>query len=139
MVKNRIYFMERMVAEYYNEELADWNQITGHCIEEALDFEQRLTDIIRRDSIPAVAASAEHFLQRFELLQQQFLELQNQVEVQESKLVLNNLPVDDKKITDQTILNQSVLRKKMFQTEKDFLDAKYGCYEFFSGILHLPH
>lgn len=128
--------METLVAEYYNEELADWTQITEYCIEEVLEFEQRLTDIIRRDSIPAIAASAEHFLQQFELLQQHFLALQHEVGLQETKLVQNNIPVGNKAVTPQVILDQSSLRKKMFQTEKAFLETKYGCYEFFSSLLH---
>ena len=131
--------MESLAAEYYNEELADWNGINQYSIDEILEFEQRLTDIIRRDSIPSVAGPAEHFLQQFEVLQQRFLALQHDVEIQENKLVRDHLPVENKSITDQIILNQTLLRKKMFQAEKEFLDAKYSCYEFLSGLLHLQH
>lgn len=123
------------IAGYCFDELTDWDEMIRFLREELEDFEQRLDDAIRRDSIPALAGQAEDLLERLELKKTELLRLEAAIQAQDNRIMQDGELLDDTKLPPDVISSQDSLRADMFTAEKDFIDLKYGVYDFLSGLL----
>lgn len=128
-------FMSNTIAAYYAGELLALDEATSFYTDEILELEAKLTDLLHRDSIPQLAENAEHFLDLLSKQQQQFLLLQQQIQQQQNKLKQDHGLIEDKDFNPKTKLGQDSLRRSMFSCEKEYLEIKYNCLDFLSGII----
>jgi hypothetical protein len=124
--------MATSIAELFIDELSGWKDAIDYYFEEIEEFEKKLSDLIRRNTIPRLAENAELFLNRFLLQRQDFFLLNSQVQSIQAKLLKDRTPVSNDLVTDQIKIEQTSLREKMQATEKDYIDLKFDCQNFFS-------
>lgn len=127
--------MSNTIATYYTEELVSLDEAAGFYADEMLELEARLTELIHRNSIPRLAENAGHFLDLLSKQQQQFLMLQEDIQQQQNNLKENNGLVEDDTFNPDLKASQNAVRNKMFNCEKEYLDVKYACLDFLSGII----
>ena len=125
------------ISGYCFDELTDWDEMIRFLREELAEFEQRLEDAIRRDSIPALAQQAEDLIGRLELTKTELLRLEGAIQAQDNRIMQDGELLNDAELPGEVIAKQDELRSEMFSAEKDFIDLKYGVYDFLSGLLKL--
>ena len=128
--------MQQSVSEYYITELADWNRSIDFYDTEIADMEDKLNEIIHQNTIPNLAANTERFLNSMDVQRNIFLVIQQLIHQQETRLYKNDNPEENAEITTETKDEQNSIRDKMQSAEKNYIDAKYGCYNFLSGLLN---
>jgi hypothetical protein len=128
--------MQQSVSEYYISELADWNRSIDFYDTEITDMEDKLNEIIHQNTIPNLAANIERFLTSMDVQKNIFLAIQHDIQEQETRLFNIDKPEEQAEITSETKEQQKSLRDKMQTAEKNYIDAKYGCYNFLSGLLN---
>jgi hypothetical protein len=126
--------MATSIAELFIDELSGWKDTIDYYFEEIEEFEKKLSSLIRRNTIPRLAENAELFLNRFLLQRQNCILLNSQIDNIQAKLLTDTMPVSNELVTDQIKIEQTSLREKMQKTEKDYIDLKFRCENFFSEI-----
>lgn len=128
--------MTHSISAYYLSELEDWSRAVSFYEEEIEALEDKLEEIIHRNTIPNLAANTEEFLKNFQHQMVQFELLESAIREQENQLAHDDEPDEDQAILPATKMQQTTLRAEMKSAEKNFIETKYHCYEFLSGILH---
>ena len=128
--------MQQSFSEYYISELADWNRSIDFYNTEITDMEDKLNEIIHQNTIPNLAANTESFLTSMEVQRNVFLGIQQIIQAQETSLFKIDDTGEQTEITTETKDQQNLIRDKMQLAEKNYIDAKYGCYNFLSGLLN---
>jgi predicted RND superfamily exporter protein len=127
--------MPNTLAEYYADELIDWQQTITFYIEEMSDLEQKLSEVISRNSIVGIAEQVENQQNKLNAVSKTFYLLQTKFKQQEARLKTDSTYIDNTLIDTSIEKEQVELRQKMQQTEKEYIDTKYACYNFLSGTL----
>ena len=127
--------MASSVAEYYINELNDWKDSINFHLDEMNEYEEWLSGIIRKDSIPKLAASIEHYLNELFMSKENFVQTREKISLTESQLLKGMVPLENQEVTDSMKSEQKDLRKKMWQIEKDYLDAKFIWDQFLSDSI----
>jgi hypothetical protein len=127
--------MPTTIASYYIDELTDWNESVIFYTEEMDEFEQKLEEVIRRNSIAGIAAKVETQQELLNQTLEKFYKIQQQIQQQETALKTDGTLVDDKAINNETEKQQNELRRNMEAAEKEYIDTKFNFYNFLSGIL----
>ncbi len=99
-------------------------------------MEDKLNEIIHQNTIPNLADNTERFLNSMDVQRNIFLVIQHLIQQQETRLYKNDNPEENAEITTETKDEQNSIRDKMQSAEKNYIDAKYGCYNFLSGLLN---
>lgn len=123
------------ISGYCFDELTDWDEMIRFLRDELAEFEKRLEDAIRRDSIPTLAAQAEELIERLELKKTELLRLETAIQAQDNRIMQDGELLEDAVLPKEVISSQDDLRAEMFTAEKDFIDLKYAVYDFLSGLL----
>jgi hypothetical protein len=127
--------MPNTIAEYYTDELIDWGDSINFYIGEMAEFEQKLGDVIRRNSITGIAKKVELQQDKLNIISEKFHHLQTALLQQEAVLKTDSTLLDNSFISNETANRQNELRRKMQDAEKEYIDAKFECYNFLSGTL----
>lgn len=127
--------MSTTIAAYYIDELTDWNESIRLYHEEADEFEQKLEEVVRRNSIAGIAAKVETHQALLNQASEKLYKLQVKIEQQQTTLKTDGTLVDDKAINIETEKQQNELRHRMQAAEKEYIDAKFDCYNFLSQTL----
>lgn len=127
--------MATTIAEYYTDELIDWNNTIAFRNKEIHDFSQKLEEVIRRDSIVDIAKKVETHQTLLNQSADKFYEIQKAIQQQEAALKTNSTFLDDTLISSETEKQQTGLRVMMQAAEKEYIDAKFDCHNFLSGTL----
>lgn len=127
--------MATNIAEYYLDELVDWDKLIGFYNQELDDFEIKLAEVIQRNTIPDIADKVEAEQDKLNAVSHKFYMLQDKIQQQETALKTGNKSINDTLINAEFEKQQSDLRRSMQQLEKDYIDIKYDCYNFLSGTL----
>lgn len=127
--------MTTSIAGYFIDELYKWRHSIEFHLEEIDEFTELLDEVIRRDTIPNMAAMAEHFLNHLGLHRQQFFNLKKEADAMEGRYLENELPIQNELVTMPLRQNQNHLRNEMRKTELSFLGLKYDCDKFLSETL----
>lgn len=127
--------MATIIAEYYTAELADWNDSITFYGDEMDELEEKLEEVIRRNSIVGIAAKVEAHQSILNQASEKFYRLQIELKQQEEILKTNSTYIDDTLINDATEKRQAELRRRMQAIEKEYIDVKFDCYNFLSGTL----
>lgn len=127
--------MATTIAEYYLDELVDWNRTIAFYNHEMNEFEKKLAEVIQRNSIPGIAARVENEQHKLNAVSGKFFRLQAYMNQQRSSLKTDSTLVDDALIKKEIEKQQQELRQGMQQIEKEYIDAKYACQHFLSETL----
>ena len=127
--------MATTIAEYYSDELVDWNRMIAFYHHEMDEFEKKLAEVIQRNTIPNIAAKVEKEQHKLDKVSEKFQHLQLQIQLQQSSLKTDSTLIDDSLIKAGIEKQQNDLRRNMQQTEKEYIDTKYACSEFLSETL----
>ncbi|UKJ06705.1 hypothetical protein [Solitalea lacus] len=126
--------MAYLIAEYYLNELNEWTETIKNYEADIHAFNLKLYEIIRRDAIPQIAEKLEPGFELLKKQEQNFTSLQESIQLQEEKLLKDEIPVDNSAIVSDIKANQDSIRQLMHSAEKEFIDAKYTCYQLLSSI-----
>jgi cell division protein FtsX len=127
--------MATTMAEYYNDELVEWNRLIAFNDQEMDELEHKLAEVIQRNTIPNIAAKVEVEQHKLNSASKEFYKLRKQIQQQEATLKTDSTLIDDSVINPETEKQQNELRLNMRRAEKEFVDSKYDCYNFLSQIL----
>jgi hypothetical protein len=127
--------MATTIAEYYIDELVDWNRMIAFYNHEMGEFEKKLAEVIQRNTIPHIAEKVEKEQHKLNIISGKFHRLQVQIQHQETSLKTDSTLIDDSLIKAGIEKQQNDLRRNMQQTEKEYVDVKYACYNFLSETL----
>lgn len=122
--------MATTIAQYFTDEMVDWQQSISFYREELNELGQKLFEVIRRNTIVDIAARAGVHQSLLDEISYKFSKLQLEIELQEAKLKTDSTLVDNTLINNETENHQAELRRKMRATEKEFIDVKFECYNF---------
>ena len=126
--------MGTSIAEYFIDELVEWNRLIAFYNGEMGEFEHKLAEVIQRITIPNIALEVENEQDKLNAVAEKFNLLQVQIQRQEAALRTDGTFIDNAMINTETEKRQNELRRNMQQTEREYVDIKYGCYNFLSGI-----
>jgi uncharacterized protein (DUF342 family) len=126
--------MPTSIAAYYTDELSQWNEAIDFYREEMLEMERNLAAVIERNSVPGLAAQVEVHQTKLEQVTDKFYHLQLEIQQQETLLKTDNLLVEDEHMNTDLENKQTQLRQEMEKTEKEYVNIKFDCYHFLSGI-----
>lgn len=127
--------MATTIAEYFLDELVDWNRLIAFYNNEMAEFESKLAEVIQRNTIPNIAAKVENEQIKLNAVSGKFYKLQVQIKQQESSLKTDSTLIEDAQIKAEMEQHQNELRRSMQQIEKEYIDVKYACYNFLSETL----
>ena len=127
--------MPTNIAEYYISELLDWNNAIIFYNEEMEEIEQKLAEVISRNSIVGIAEKVEFQQTLLNNVSDKFYKLQNEIQEQSSSLQSDGKLKEDALISNDYELKQFEIRQKMNIVEKDYIDKKLNCYNFLSATL----
>ena len=128
--------MPTTIAKYYNDELVEWVRLMTFYNGEIDQFELKLAEVIQRNTIPGIAAKVEAHQEKLNTVSQKFTQLQKRILEQKGWLKTDSTFIDDTTIKTETDEEQKQIRKKMEEIEKEYIDVKYGCYQFLSETLN---
>lgn len=127
--------MPTVKAGYYTDELINWNESIIFYSQEIAALEQKLIEVLRRNSIIGIASKVETQQAALDRLHDKFHRLDVAIRQQETILKADHSLVDDTLINSETEKQQAELRHEIQSVEKGFIDAKYNCYNFLAGTL----
>lgn len=127
--------MPTTIAEYYTDELSDWNDSIIFYNEEMNDLTQKLAEVIQRNSIEGIAKRVEAQQDQLNGLSDKLYMLQIKMDQQQGALKTGSTYIDNGLIDEEIEQRQLDLRQKMLAAGKEYIDVKFTCNEFLSGIL----
>ena len=113
--------MPTTIAEYYADELVDWNDSIQHYNEELDNLESKLEEVIRRNSIIGIAEKVEAHQFLINEVSDKFYALLLDFKKQEAAIKKDNSFIDDSLINDQIENQQSDFDLKCRQQKKKLL------------------
>lgn len=127
--------MASRIAEYFTDELETWNQQILSYRREMFEMENRLAEVINRNTIPNIAELVEEQQDKLNTISIRFFQLLDQFEKQKSLLKKNSDFIEDTAMNTETEKHQNALRKFMHHSEKEYIDIKHDCSNFISDTL----
>lgn len=127
--------MNTTIARYYVDELAHWIRQLQFYHREIDDLGTKLSEVIRRNTIPHIAEKVEAQQASLNEVAARFKQLHLLIEKQHTTLKGDNTLVDNTQIDEEINERQNELRQQMEQAEKFYLVVKYACFQFLSESL----
>lgn len=127
--------MSTILSQHYIGEMEDWRELIAFYLEEIQLTDIKLQNVVRRNSIVQIAEKVEVHRKALNPLGKKFRRLRMQIRKQEARLKEGNEFIEDNHISADQEQMQQELRRRMLATEQDFLNKKYDCAVFLSGIL----
>lgn len=127
--------MKKQISEYYYEELNAWEKSISFYKVEMKIVEDKLQEIILRNTIVDIAAKVEAHQVLLNEIKDNFKTLSVEIISQQEKLKPDIKLIADELMNSVTELLQTNLRKKLQKCEKEYIDIKYYCYDFISETL----
>ena len=128
--------MPTTIAKYYTDELVEWVRLMNFYNSEIDQFEVKLAEVIQRNTIPGIGAKVEAHQEKLNAVSQKFRQLQKRIMEQEGWLKTDSTFIDNAAIKGETDEEQKQIREKIQEIEREYIDVKYGCYEFLSETLN---
>ncbi len=127
--------MPKTLAESFSEELENWNESIQFYSIEIESIDSKLYEVIRRNSIPGIAAKVNTYQVRLNNLSEKFDSILESIDDQEAEIKVDGHLVEDALLHYEVEKEQEELRKKMKGLEKSFIDVKFDCHSFLTGSL----
>lgn len=131
--------MTNSIAEYYLDELNDWQTAIDLYLEAIDNSEEWLQSLLHFNSVPALAAKVEHYLNTLLLSKEHLRQIKTIILSGERILYKDHVPVDDDIVTEELRDSHRLLRKEMHRAEKEYLDTKYDCDEFLASAIEIQN
>lgn len=124
-------------SAFYLDELNEWGNHIDDYHQEAEELEDKLTALIRRNSVPRIAERTGEQLQALERISTRLHVLQ--LEIAEMEQILN--PENGELLPDDQLdasleARQAALRLAMQEAEKAYIDTRYSCHRFIADTFH---
>lgn len=126
--------MATTIAQYYIEELEKWSYQLASYGKEMFEMENKLVEVIRRNTIPGIAAIVKQKQDKLNKISKKFDRLQIWFRKQGVTLKTDSTFLDDTLINPETEKLQNELRQLMQRSEKEYIDVKHDCSNFLSDI-----
>ncbi len=127
--------MANMLSEFYVDELTEWNRSIVFYNEELDELEEKLGEIIHRNTVPHIAEKVDAEQKKMNVVSEKFYWLQARIQLQEESMFTDEEFIDDTLVDQQKEDQQAALRLDMQQSEKEYVDTKYAIYTFISDTL----
>ena len=122
--------MPTSIAEYYINELNDWEDAISLHIEEIDQLEEWLKEVLRNNTVVNLAGKVEHYLNNLFLTKQNLGILKAKIRDGEDKLYKGEIPIGNEQITEEIKSQQNEFRKNLYGLERQYLDIKFECEDF---------
>lgn len=117
------------ITSYFLDELIALDERATVSLSEIPGLKTKILDVIHRDGVIELATNAEHLLELLSGIKQLFEMLHKTIRKQQ-----NNLKESVTLVVSNELRNrQESIRNRMLETERNYLDIKYGCLDFLSG------
>lgn len=126
--------MATTIAQYYTEELEKWNHQVASYRREMFEMGNDLVEVIRRNTIPGIAAIVKQKQDKLNKISKKIDRLQTWFQKQGVALKTDHRFLDDTLINPETEKLQNELRQLMQRSEKEYIDTKHDCSNFLSDI-----
>jgi len=121
---------------FYLDELSEWGEHIDYYHQECAEIESKLYELIRRNSIPDIAAMVEARLEALSSISAQFITLEGEIAHLEELFSMNGSSNRFENGVDaSTERRQDALRNNMQAAEKNYIDTRYECHQFLSDML----
>ena len=127
--------MATNIAEYYTDELMEWNNSIFFFLQEMHGLTKKLGEVIQRNTIPNIAAKVEHEQTKINAVSAKFLQLQERIQQQIKAFKTDGTLKTNADIKAVEENRQHKFRQAMQEIEKEYVDTKYACYNFLSDTL----
>ena len=127
--------MSKRISKHYYDELQNWFESIEFYIQAIIKLEERLNEIVLRNSIVDIAAKVEVHQLLLEKIMDKLHRIQTELKIHESELKVDEIFIDDEKITDEIDATHVALTEKVKSAEKEFIDVKYYCNSFLTETL----
>ena len=128
--------MSSIIAQHFTDELKIWSDAIHFNNGLSSQLEDRLEEVIRRNSIVDIAAKVEVHQTLLNTMEEKFTALEDEILKQHDLLTENDSLIDDSQININMQQQQLVLGEKIKNAEKEFVDIKFYCNAFLSQILN---
>ena len=126
--------MNTVQNETYRNELKEWDNALEFYSDEIRVFENRLREVVSKNTNPVLLARVEQFQNQFILQKEQFDHLLHDIhELKEN--VEKGMIKGSRQATLQGTVDQEFIREKVEMAEKIFRDTRRGFYRFLSEVL----
>lgn len=127
--------MPNDITGYYKDELADWKRLIEFYDEELVELQQRLGEVVQRNTITGIGAKTEAQQDKLNNAAESLYTLLALIEKQQKTLTTNSHVIDNTALNGQTGDKQDAIRSGMQLAEKNYIDAKYSCLNFLADTL----
>lgn len=127
--------MANTIGEYYSDELVEWSNAIAFYKRALIVFEDKLGEVIRRNSIAGIAKKVEAHQTLINNLKDRFYLLQLDIHKQAEELKIKGMSMDDEEFYNSLLKRQIKIRQQMQTAEKEYIDVKFKCYSFFTDTL----
>lgn len=122
-------------AKHYHDELKKWQESINFFINTALELEQHLDDVVKRNSIVDIAAKVEVHQLMLNNIVDKLHYLQKEILLQISFLLKDEKLIEDNEITNDFEMQHASLTERVKRIEKEFVDVEFYCNAFITEIL----
>ncbi len=122
-------------ANHYHDELKKWQESINFFINTALELEEHLDDVVKRNSIVDIAAKVEVHQLMLNKIVDKLHYLQKEILLQISFLLKDEKLIGDNEITNDFEMQHSSLTERVKRIEKEFVDVEFYCNAFITEIL----
>jgi len=122
-------------AKHYHDELKKWQESINFFINTALELEQHLDDVVKRNSIVDIAAKVEVHQLMLNNIVDKLHYLQKEILLQISFLLKDEKLIEDNDITNDFEMQHTSLTERVKKIEKEFVDVEFYCNAFITEIL----
>lgn len=127
--------MASTTVAYYTDELAKWKSLINYYNEEIHEFGVKLEEVIHRNSVPNIAAKVEIEQDKLNAISDKLDRILTHIKAQQLSLRTDGSLIDDSLVDSERRKQQDQLRKHMKILEQQYIEVKYGCYNFLLSTL----
>jgi hypothetical protein len=127
--------MSKKIASFYNDEINSWLHSVNFYLEEILSLENRLKQIIDRNTIVDIAAKTEVHQLIINKVEEKLNFLKKEMELVQTMLSKKEDLLKDEKINSNIENKISLLGSSFRHHEKEYADVKFYCNEFLEEML----
>ena len=127
--------MSKRISKHYYDEIQNWLESISMYISSIIKLEERLNEIVLRNSIVDIAAKVEVHQLLLEKIMDKLHRIQTDLKIHESTLQEDDVFIDDQNLSNEVDTLHVELTDKVKNAEKEFIDVKYYCNSFLTEIL----
>lgn len=127
--------MSTRIAEYFAEENLDWSESIQDLYDEIDIINERLSEVIRRNSISGIADKVEVYQNELDRVSDNIEAIEAEIGIQEVAIKQGDDYIEDRMVDPSIERRQESLRERMKDAEKEYIEVKFACYQFLSDLL----